>query len=420
MKIMVINDYAFVEGGAGKVAIESAIGLAETGNDVTFFSAVGPVCDSLKKSKIKNIICLGQQDILSNKNKISSALSGIKNKAAINNLKALFNDWRPDIVHVHGVSKALSWALINYCSREKIPVVYTLHDFGLLCPNMGLYDFKNHRQCEYYKSNTYIKCLFTNCDKRSYAQKLWRWVRFSYTKNVLKIRNKISGYVAVSVFVSDFFKNYLPKQSKLQIIYNPVVSSSENDVGQQFGFKFNNKNIPTFLFIGRLSTEKGIELLLDAIKEVNAKLLIIGEGELYNHCLAISKKLGENKVQVLKWQEEEDKIKFIRNSNAIILPSLVMETAGIALLEAKKHGIAAIVPDTGAFREFVKDNEDGIFFKTGSKDSLVRAMEKIIKDPKYAAIMGRNAKNNFKSYKSSIEYHVSDLIRFYINLIGTK
>jgi len=160
--------------------------------------------------------------------------------------------------------------------------------------------------------------------------------------------------------------------------------------------------------------------LLDAIKEVNAKLLIIGEGELYNHCLAISKKLGENKVQVLKWQEEEDKIKFIRNSNAIILPSLVMETAGIALLEAKKHGIAAIVPDTGAFREFVKDNEDGIFFKTGSKDSLVRAMEKIIKDPKYAAIMGRNAKNNFKSYKSSIEYHVSDLIRFYINLIGTK
>ncbi|MBM3710696.1 MAG: glycosyltransferase, partial [Actinobacteria bacterium] len=110
MKILILNDYAFVEGGAGKVAIESAIGLTEKGNEVIFFSAVGPVCDALEKSKIKKIICLEQKDILSSENKVSAALSGIKNKNALRNLRKLFSEWRPDIVHAHGISKALSWA----------------------------------------------------------------------------------------------------------------------------------------------------------------------------------------------------------------------------------------------------------------------------------------------------------------------
>jgi len=420
MKILILNDYAFVEGGAGKVAIESAIGLTEKGNEVIFFSAVGPVCDALEKSKIKKIICLEQKDILSSENKVSAALSGIKNKNALRNLRKLFSEWRPDIVHAHGISKALSWAVISYIFKEKIPIVYTLHDFGLICPNMGLYDFKNKKQCGLYKSNTYFKCLLTNCDKRSYSQKLWRWIRFFYTRNVLKVRNKISGYIAVSVFVSDFFKNHLTAESRIQVIYNPVEPNNENNFVKKDTAKFRENNITTFLFAGRLSAEKGIELLLEAIKEVDAKLTILGEGELYNHCLAVSKNLGKNRVEVLKWQDDKEKIRLIQESDAIILPSLVMETAGIALFEAKKYGTAAIVSKHGAFKEFVKDNEDGIFFEAGSKDSLVSAMQKIINDPGLAISMGKNAQINFSSYKGSIKEYTKNLIKFYLEVIDSR
>ena len=420
MKILIINDYAYIEGGAGKVAISSAIGLADKGHEVVYFSAVGPMSDELKKSNIKKIICLDQKDILTNKNKIYAMLSGIRNIAAINKLKELLSKWNPDISHIHGVSKALSWAVIDYIFKRQIPVIYSLHDFGLLCPNMGLYDFKNCRQCSLYKSKTYFKCLVTDCDKRSYTQKLWRWIRFFYTRNFIRVRRKISGYIAVSFFIADFFKKYLNPGSRIKVIYNPIEPIDENDFKQKIYVKDFNDNLTTFLFVGRLSTEKGIDLLLKAITEVDARLIIIGDGELFDDCLRMSDSLEKNKVTVYKWQSEEKKIEFILNSDMLVLPSLVMETAGIALLEAKKYGTAAIVSDIGAFKEFIKDNEDGLFFQAGSKDSLINAMNKIIKNPGLAAELGNNARINFKNYNGSINEHTECLLRFYNEVIGFK
>ncbi|MCL4386142.1 MAG: glycosyltransferase, partial [Cyanobacteria bacterium] len=147
LKILILNDYAYVEGGAGKVAIESAINLSKRGHEVIFFSAVGPVSPELIGGSLKKIICLNQNDILNSKNKLFSVFSAAYNWQAVKSLKKLFLEWIPDIAHFHGVSKALSWAPINSIYSFKIPIVYTLHDFGLLCANLGIYDFKADKPC---------------------------------------------------------------------------------------------------------------------------------------------------------------------------------------------------------------------------------------------------------------------------------
>ncbi len=413
LKILIFNDYAHIEGGAGKVAIESAIRLAEKGHEVIFFSAVGPISKELSESKIKKIICLGQSDLLNSSNKLSSMISGINNSQAVKKLKELLSEWKPDIAHFHGVSKALSWVPIKIINSYKIPSVYTLHDFGLLCPNMGLYNFKTDKPCDLYENGKSVKCLFTNCDKRNYLQKLWRYFRFHYTKDTLRIYRKIDGFVAVSNFVKEMFVSYLPADKEIRVIRNPVNTIDNVDV-----HKITQKHKTTFLYMGRLSAEKGLDLLLGAIREVDANLVIIGEGEILSLVKKTASQLGNQKISILGWLDEQKMDEQIQICDAIILPSKVMETAGIVILEAARLARPSIVANQGGPLDFVKDNLNGILFEAGSKNSLISAMQKYIDDPLLSDKLGRNARESFEKSCYSVENHIKELENFYIKIIN--
>ena len=88
IKVLVLNDYAYVEGGAGRVAIDSSIKLAIENNDVVFFSAVGPVSNELKEALFRKTICLNQKDILSNPNKLDAFIKGCANLLSCNSISA--------------------------------------------------------------------------------------------------------------------------------------------------------------------------------------------------------------------------------------------------------------------------------------------------------------------------------------------
>lgn len=424
LKILIFNDYAHIEGGAGKVAIESARKLAENGHEVIFFSAVGPISRELSESPIKEVICLDQKDLLNSSNKLSSIISGIYNFSAVKKLKMLLSEWQPDIAHFHGVSKALTWVLISVINSYRIPSVYTLHDFGLLCPNMGLYNFRTKKPCNLYEKGKAVKCLFTSCDKRSYFQKLWRYSRFHYTKDILRIYRKINGYIAVSNFVNDIFKNYLPANKEVKVIYNPVKIINTNSTAEAFSEIKNLNNMKnyktTFLYIGRLSAEKGIDLLLEAIKDLDAKLIIIGNGEMYELCNDYADKIGKGKIEVLGWLEEGRIYNLMTQSEAIVLPSKVMETSGIIVKEAAGYYLPSIVPDQGGIIEFVIDGVNGLCFKSGNKNSLIKAMQKFIDDSTLSKKLGINARKSYEDYLTKTVKYIEDLENFYKEVIKNK
>lgn len=423
LKILILSDYGYIEGGTGKVAISSAISLTEAGNEVIFFSAVGPVSKDLLNSKIKQVICLGQKDILYNPNKIDAILSGTYNWRAIRELKKLFKKgWIPDIAHIHGVTKALSWACINEMYKQKIPVIFTLHDYGLLCPNLGAHNFKTDEPCDLYKPGCGFKCLIRNCDKRNYLHKLWRWIRFHISIDIWKINRKISGYVAVSNFMEKFFKNYISSDKPVKVIYSPVNMTSSENAKELHSEKF--KGVPVFLFLGRLSFEKGLDLALDAIKSLNARLLIVGDGVLKEYCMKRAKEIGTingvKKVEFLGWQEENKISKVISKAWAIVLPSRVRESGGLVILEAARYSLPAIVSESGAFTEFVNNDEDGYYFKPCTLVSLMKSMYKMISDPQKTKLMGENAQRKFFEIGMSIEKHTKKLEEFYNEVIEEK
>lgn len=414
LKILVLSDYAFTKGGAEKVAISSACGLVDRGNEVVFFSAVGPIDKDLKNKQFKEIICLNQKDILDEPNKLKSVFFGIYNLNAVRNLKRLFSRWRPDIVHLHGLSKALSWAVINTVFSYKIPIVYTLHDYGLVCPNLGIYDFRRAKVCEYYKRGYSFKCLVTNCDKRNYIQKLWRWQRFFINRHIFKINKKISGYIAVSNFIKELIESNIKINSTIKIIYNPVQKFNINNINIKQSF---TKEKVIFLFVGRLSEEKGIDLLLEAISKVNAILYIIGDGELMGKCLEESKKSAKNKINVLGYKEKETIEEYMKKSDFLVLPSKCMEPAPLVIGEAASNFLPSIVANHGSLKEFVDDGINGYYFLAGNVESLVKVMNRIISDPALSKMLGKNAKEIIKKFSFDMSSHLDQLEKYYLDII---
>lgn len=163
--VVVINDFAYINGGAGKVAIMSALALADQGINVFFFCGMGPVCDELKSSKIK-IVSTDQGDITQG-NRMKGLLQGINNKFAEKKLYRLLQqlDKKSTIVHCHAWSKILSSSIFKATKKAHVPVVITGHDYGTVCPNGCFYDFRKNEICSCKPLG--CKCIVKNCDKKN-------------------------------------------------------------------------------------------------------------------------------------------------------------------------------------------------------------------------------------------------------------
>lgn len=411
LKILVLSDYAFTKGGAERVAILSSTGLAGRGHEVVFFSAVGPVCKDLKEAPIKDIICLGQKDILDNPDKINAMFSGIYNRQAVAGLKKLLAEWKPDIVHMHGLSKALSWATVNIIHRFNIPIIYTLHDYGLLCPNLGIYDFKSDKNCELYKPGCLGKCFLTDCDKRSYGQKLWRWLRFYISTRLFKTAGKVNAFIAVSKFIKELIIKDPNIKAPVWAIYNPI-ENVESNAPARLASGTRTGEVK-FLYVGRLSPEKGIDLLLDAMKEVKGRLVIIGDGELRPLCQERSRELGDDRIEVMGYQDKEVVADQMSASNVLVLPSRCKEPAPLVIGEAAYHCLPVLVADHGGLAEFIQDGENGLYFKAGDLDSLIGMMKKSAEDPGLLDHLGKNASKIIKEMGLDLETHLDRIEKLY-------
>ena len=173
--IIIVYDYAFINGGAAKIAIQSAISLSKQNYNVYYYSAVGPVCKDLMSSNVKTH-CLNQKDI-NTANRITAIRTGIWNSSVKKDFHHFLSSFSQEdtIVHIHGWVKALSSAVVKTSTKMKFKTFITLHDYFTLCPNGGFYNFKRNSICHF--KGFGLKCLLCNCDKRNYIQKLWRSAR---------------------------------------------------------------------------------------------------------------------------------------------------------------------------------------------------------------------------------------------------
>ena len=269
ISVALVLDHASVTGGAAKVAFDSALGLKQAGHRPIVFAAAGPIDPRLTEEGVE-VVCLGQHDILNDPSRLGAAARGIWNFEAARRLEALLASLPRgrSVVHVHGWAKALSPSIARPIAASGLPAVCTLHEYFLFCPNGGFFNYNTSEVCQLEPMSG--ACLTTNCDSRSYPQKLWRCARHSAMSRVARLPQVFSDFIVISDLQDGIVRSRLPKGARVHRVPNPIEA---HQLGRKSGPASGG-----FLFVGRIAREKGPLLFAEAARRAGVVPTYVGDG----------------------------------------------------------------------------------------------------------------------------------------------
>ena len=403
LTIVICVDHASITGGQAKVAFDSACGLVAAGHRAILFAAAGPVAPDLAAAGVE-VVCLGQSDLLGAPSRISGAMQGIWNFAAeraLGELLASLPRGRT-IIHVHGWAKALSPSIARPIRMSGLPAVYTIHEYFLFCPNGGFYNYPRNEVCHLQPLSA--ACWATNCDSRSYSRKIWRNVRLSVAQGIAGLRDVFSDYVCISDLQREIVTPYLPTDTRVHNISNPIAA-------ENLGPKANPAT-GDFTFVGRLSPEKGCFVFAEAARCAGVAPVFVGDGP-----IADELRHRYPEARITGWQEPAAARAAMRNARALIFPSLWYEGQPLTVLEAKAMGTPVIVSDVCAGREAIADGVTGLWFRSGDVADLRRAIVALQDDAMIAA-MSDAAHSAYWADPPTLAAHVSRIEAVYRGAIA--
>jgi glycosyltransferase involved in cell wall biosynthesis len=402
--IIVVNDFAHLRGGGDRVAIASAIGLADAGRQVTFFSAVGPVDSELARHSGVNVICLGLTDILRDPNRMRAARDGAWNTSAAKLFRQTLSKCDPDttIVHVHSFTKALSAAVPCAGAEMGFRTVLSLHDYFLLCPNGAYFEFPTMEVCT--RRPLGRDCFSCRCDARNHTHKLWRFARTWWQNRVVDLPGKLDCVIAVSRTNFDTARGMLPPECRIELVSYPV----DADPGTPVAVEEND----TFLYVGRMELFKGPQILAEAAATLNAKVTFCGDGPAMEKVKAIYPA-----AEMAGWQHRSALPGYFNRARALVFTSLWPETFGLTAVEALARGVPVIASKGTAAEESVVHGVNGLLFERGSVESLA-AMMQLVSDRILAAKLGREAHRRYWLDPLTMKKHVARLETIYTSVMS--
>ena len=400
--VVIINDFNYTQGGASKVAIDTARILKDSGINIIFFSAVNK-----KEDNIEGIdyISTNQNEALKEKNKLKGIINGIYNFKAKKILKKLLLtlDRKSTIIHIHGWTKALSCSIFDIVFKSKFKTILTLHDYFTACPNGGYFNYKKNEICNFKPLSW--KCIKCNCDSRNYGFKLYRVLRQFVQNKIVKLNKNIRNVITISNFSEKILKETLNKNVNIKKIYNPI------DIGEKKDIIDITKN-SYFLYVGRVSQEKGVDLFCEVITDLKLKGIVVGDGEQ----LEILKEKYQN-IQFEGWKSKEEVREYMNKARCLIFPSRWYETAGLTVLEAQSIGLPSIVSNKCATKEFIQNNVNGFIFNNKKE------LEQIIKKINQNEVLSKISKNAYEIYwKNPFDEkrYIKDIYMYYNNVLIKK
>lgn len=400
MTVIVAADFAHVNGGAGRIAIDSARGLAAAGHDVILFTAVGPIAPDLVDRPHLRVECLQQPDIWSDPDRTGAAVRGVWNRTAAARLDAVLDTVDPadTVVHLHSWTKGLSASIVRTARARGVPVVTTLHDFLIVCPTGTLFDYQRGEACPLTPMTP--ACVARSCDARSYAHKLWRVGRHFVQAHAGHLPGAGAHVIAISEASARRLRPLLPDDCRVHVVPN----FSEVPIAPPADVAANT----AVVYVGRLSAEKGPLLLAESLRRLESPGVFVGDGELADAVRAHAPGL-----EVTGWLPADAVRDRLRRARVLVLPSLWFETQGLVVAEAAAAGVPAVVPSTSGARDWVDDGVHGLWFTSGDAADLARQIARLRDTPAFAARLGRAAYDRFWAAPPTLASHIASLERVY-------
>lgn len=403
MRIILILDTAFVNGGQAKVALDSALGLKARGHDPVIFAAVGPVAPELIEAGIE-VHCLDQSELLKDGSLISAAMRGIHNEVAVKALDALLQAEKGGntVIHVHGWAKALSSSIAVPIARSGLPCLYTMHEYFMLCPNGGFYNYRRHAHCKLEPLSA--ACLTTQCDSRSVVHKAWRSLRTGVMKKIHRLPTAMRDVAYFHPFQRQVIEKHLPAATRLHEIANPIEVENLGPKPEPASGEI--------IFLGRVSMEKGVFVFAEAARLAGMTPVFVGDGPLAGE---LRKRYPE--ARMLGWHDAAGVRKRLREARALVFPSLWYEGQPLTVLEALALGTPVIAADACAGRESVIDGETGLWFRQADPADLAEKL-RMMQDGATVTRLSNAAHARYWADPFSLERHCRRLEAVYSELLA--
>ena len=209
MKILQINKFNYLRGGAERCFLELSKILAEHGNEVITFSM------QHEKNLHNQYEKYFTNEVNLNTFSLKNIFKIFYNREAAKKLEALIKKEKPDIAHLHNIYHQISTSIIKVLKKYQIPTVMTLHDYKIICPNYQL--FSKNEICYKCQGGKYYNCLVRKCSKNSYAKSFLAMLEAYFNK---KNYDQIDLFIAPSQFMKDICVKFGIPESKIEVIYN--------------------------------------------------------------------------------------------------------------------------------------------------------------------------------------------------------
>ncbi len=368
MKILQVNKYHYPRGGADRYYLDLGERLTVAGHEVAYFAMQHP----------KNLVTPWAKYFISrvsyNENVWRYALKipgrTLYSLEAKRKFRKLLNDFKPEVIHIHNIYHQISPSILDVAAKAKIPVIMHLHDYKLVCPNHALF-VKGH-VCEQCLRGSYYPCVRQRCVKDSLTASCLAAIEMYLHHRLLHIyEKKVKFYLAPSLFLKNLLVKTGWPEDKIFVINNP--------------FRADLPLMPSttkenyFLYYGRLSREKGVDLAIQATTDnPNLNLKIAGSGPEEAKLKTLANQIDkEGRIEFLGWREGSDLAKLIIEAQAVLIPSRWLENFPLAALESLSLGTPIIAANIGGLPEII-NKENGLLVPPENAAALGLAMTSII------------------------------------------
>jgi glycosyltransferase involved in cell wall biosynthesis len=404
MKILMINKYHHIVGGADRYYFLLSRILTQHGHEVIPFSTQHPenLPSAYAEYFVGNSLTHQNYRAAAAAARARAFVDGIYNWHARKKIEALIEVTKPDIAHLHNFFYQLSPSILEPLRRKNIPVVQTLHDHQPACASHKF--LANGKICEACKDSLF-SILRQRCYNGDMAASVLAFTA-KVTHRLLKLyEERIDQFITPSQYLRNKLIDHRLPPKKMTYIPHPI---DEPAPMPEVPSKFDN----TILFIGRLSRHKGIYTLFEAMAPLRSfRLQIAGTGDALGDLQRMISERQLQHVELLHFLHKEALALTLAKASLVVVPSECYDNAPLVVYEAFVAGKPVLGARIGGIPELITP-ELGELFESGNVLDLRQKIEKMMAQPAQLQQMGARARLHARE-RFSAEKHYEQIMNLY-------
>ncbi len=394
MRILMINKFLYPNGGSETYIFNLCNYLEKMGNDIEFFGMED------EKNIVSNSLDLNVTNMQFRSNSLKKLIYPFKiiySYEAAKKIRKVLKKFKPDIVHINNFNFQITPSILFEIKKNNIPIVLTLHDFQIICPNHMMYLEHKTKVCEECKGRKYFSCIRNRCIHNSGLKSLLgAFEGWFYYK--LKTYDKfIDLLIAPSNFLRNKVIEFGESETRIKVIHNFV-----NEVIESSDLKKQNY----VLYFGRLSIQKGIRTLISVCKQLPQITFVFAGGGELEHELR-----GIKNIEYVGFKSGEDLKTLISHALFSIYPSEWYENCPMSVLESQMLGTPVIGANIGGIPELIDDGVDGLLFKPADINDLIKKIRYLYNNRKILEAYSFKCVEKIKRF--SVDKYHDELMKVY-------